>query len=521
MTSTDLSPGVATQRVLVGLQIGEDNIGVSIDATVPVSRQIHPLVDVVNKRLAQLGKPALPAGDGSPAPRGRWALCWADGAPLRPGRGLADQGVVDGMRLWLRFVEDTEARLPVVEHITSAIAPQLRSRWPSISPAWAVRVGAGLVAAAVALVLAVLTCWRDGHDDGVAAIAAAVIAAAVLLAALVVGLRSARNRRRGGDPRQLDGGRVIDLSAELAVADTLLLVGAAAAAVAAALAVPGPLGGAHAALGSAVLVAGACLVVRFTGRHIAVETATIVVGSAVLVAGAARMLVGVSPVTLLGGLLLVGLLGVKLAPAGTRVLAGLKLPVFPSPTSRWVFDTRPDLPMSVVVAAGETPTLEGPESVRNLVVEVDRAHAFLTGLLTGAGTLVAICAVALCDPHADYRVPAVVLAITSAGGILLHARSYTDRGQATVLAVLAAAVPILVALRVAVGLWTVSAVLVSSAVIVALSAAGLAGAAVIPRHIYSPVFKQAVEWFGYLLLFAPFPLAFWVMGVFAAIRYRS
>lgn len=54
-----------------------------------------------------------------------------------------------------------------------------------------------------------------------------------------------------------------------------------------------------------------------------------------------------------------------------------------------------------------------------------------------------------------------------------------------------------------------------------LTAGGLILAAIIPSHVYSPMFKQIVEWVGYLLLIAPFPLAFWLMGVFSAIRYRS
>ena len=35
------------------------------------------------------------------------------------------------------------------------------------------------------------------------------------------------------------------------------------------------------------------------------------------------------------------------------------------------------------------------------------------------------------------------------------------------------------------------------------------------------LFKQIVEWVEYALLVAMFPLGFWLMGVFAAIRYRS
>jgi type VII secretion integral membrane protein EccD len=522
-TAEDTSVTVDARRVRIALQIHEENIGVSIDATVPIAKQIQALVDIVEKRLEEIGRPAL-SGAGSrhgSTPRGRWALCWVDGTPLRPGRALADQGVVDGMKLWLQFMEDTEARIPVIEHITSAIAPQLRKKWPTISPQWAARVGACLVATAVTLVLIVLARWRYGHDDWLSPAAAGVTALVVLIAALVVGIRSSRNRRRAGDPRQLDNDQSDDLAAELFVADTLMLVGAAATAMAAALAIPGPLSSANAALGAAVLVAAAVLVMRFTGRHVALGTATFILATAALVAGAARMLFVTSAVTLLGSFLLVALLGIKLTPANTRVLAKIKLPVFPSPSGRWIFDTRPDLPLSVVVAAGEAPTLEGPESVRRVVIGVDRAHAVLSGLLVSMGTIMAICAVGLCNPHTEDRWLPVVLAMTSASGILLHARSYTDRGHTTVLALLSVSVPLLVSLRYALGLWTVSAVLISCAVLLAVTAAGLAAAVVVPRHVYSPFFKQIVEWLGYLLLYAPFPLAFWAMGVFAAIRYRS
>jgi type VII secretion integral membrane protein EccD len=524
-TAEDLSPSADAdaRRVRIGLQVHEENIGVSIDATVPIVKQIQALVDVVEKRLEDIGKPPLTGGGSrhGDTPRGRWALCWVDGTPLRPARTLAEQGVVDGMRLWLQFVEDTEARVPVIEHVTSAIAPQLRKKWPKIGPQWAARVGVGLVSVAVGLVLVVLARWRYHHDDVLGPAAAAATALSVLVAALVVGIRSARNRRRAGDPRQLDGEQADDLAAELFVADTLMLVGAAAAAVAAALAVPGPLGAANGALGAAVLLAAAALMMRFTGRHVALGTATFVLAAAALLAGAARMLLVTSAVTLLGSFLMVALLGIKLTPANTRVLSKIKLPVFPSPSGRWIFESRPDLPLSVVVAAGEAPTLEGPESVRRVAIGVDRAHAILTGLLVSMGTIMATSAVGLCNPHTNDRWLPVVLAMTSAAGILLHARSYTDRGHATVLALLAVSVPLLVCVRYALGLWTAQAVLISCAVLLVVTSAGLAAAVVVPRHVYSPLFKQLVEWLGYVLLYAPFPLAFWVMGVYSAIRYRS
>jgi type VII secretion integral membrane protein EccD len=511
------------RRVLIGLMVNDIQIGMLVDAAAPIGMQTAALVEVVNSRLAEVGEPRLTAGGGhgQRSARGRWSLCWVDGTPLRPARSLGEQGVLDGATLWLRFIDDAETRAPVIEHVTSAIPAQLRARWPAVTPPWAARVGVSLIGVAVMLVLGVLLRWRHDHPGWLAAAAAGVSAAVLLAAAAVAQIRSARNRRAGGDRRRLDADRVAELDAELFVADTLLGLGALAAALAAAVAVPGPVGAAHAALGAALMVAAAVLAVRFSGRHLAPNTAVIVLGVAALIAGVARMLWVTSAVTVLGCLLLVALVGIKLAPGNARMLAGLRLPVFPSASGRWIFETRPDLPSTVVVPSGDTPTLAGPESVRDVLLATDRAHNFLTGLLAGFGVLLVICATGLCDPHADRRWLPLVLAGVCAGAVVLHARSYTDRRQSTLLAVLSVSVVLTVCLRYALGLWTAPVVLIACAVMLLVTAAGLAAAVVVPSHIYSPLFKQLVEWVGYVLLVAPFPLAFWVMNVFAAIRYRS
>src|SRR5699024_3489767 len=108
---------------------------------------------------------------------------------------------------------------------------------------------------------------------------------------------------------------------------------------------------------------------------------------------------------------------------------------FPSATSRWVFEARPDLPTTVVMDEGGPPTLEGPESVRDVVLSAERAHAFLMGLLVGLGVLVLVCTTGLCDPHTDRRWLPVLLAVCTAGFLLLRGRSYMDRWQAITLAV--------------------------------------------------------------------------------------
>jgi type VII secretion integral membrane protein EccD len=384
--------------------------------------------------------------------------------------------------------------------VTTAVPVELKKHWRDVDALWAARVGVFMVAAAVLVVCAVMARWRYGHAGWLPATVVGGVAAAVLVAAAILAIGSGQVRR--------------------VVGDGLLLVGAAAAAIAAALAVPGPLGAPHAGLAAAVAVAAAGLIVRFTGRHVGLCTAVIALGVAALVCGLARMVWMTSAVTLLTSVLLVTLVGIKVAPTIARWAAGIRLPVFPSASGRWIFETRPDLPSAVVVAGGESPVLEGPESVRDVVVASDRAHAYLSGLLAGFGALLVICCVGLCDPGAERRWLALLLSGVVAGAVLLHGRSYSDRWQATVLALTAVAIVVGVSLRYAVGLWTLPALLVACAVILLVPAAGLVAAVVVPNHVYTPVFRYAVEWVEYASLFAVYPLGFWLMNVFAAIRYR-
>lgn len=521
-------PSRRSRRVRIGLMIADIHFGVVVDAVAPVAMQIQAVVDLANSRLGEIGQPRLePTGSRDPGTtngtqvRGRWALCWVDGTPLRTNRSLSDQGVVDGTRLWLRFVDDTEARKPVIEHVTSAVPAELRKNWKDITPAFGARVGACMVAGAVVVVLAILTRWRYGHDDWLPGATSGGLSVALLVAAAVIGIRSARHRRAGGEGSNHDQDEADELAAELFLSDVMLLGGASAAAVAAAVAVPGPLGAPHAGMAAAVVLAASALIIRFTGRHVALCTTAIVVSLAALATGVARMLLLTSAVTLLTIVLLVAVVGIKTAPTIARQAARIRLPVFPSASGRWIWETRPDLPTTVVVAGGKDPELDGPESVRDVVVATDRVHSYLTGLLAGwCGLLVIGCA-GLADPHTDRRWLPLVLAGVMAGWAVLHARSYTDRWQATVLAVAGVGIVVAVSARYAVELWTAPAVLVTCAVILLVPAAGLVAAVVVPHNFYTPVFKQIVEWAEYALLFAMWPLAFWLMDVFANIRYRS
>ncbi len=436
-----------------------------------------------------------------PSGRGRWALCLVDGTPLRATQSLTEQDVYDGDRLWIRFVSDTEHRSQVIEHISTAVSANLSKRFASIDPVVAVQVGATMVATGVILASGVLGWWRWHHNTWLTTIFTAIVGALVLTVSMMLLMRAKTD-------------------ADRRVADIMLMSGLVPVTVAAAAAPPGPVGAPQAVLGFGVLTVAAALALRFTGRRLSIYTAIVTVGALATIASLSRMVAATSAVTLLACLLLASVILYHAAPALSRRLAGIRLPVFPSATSRWVFEARPDLPTTVVRAEGGPPTLEGPASVRDVLLQAERARSFLSGLLVGLGVLVVVCLTALSNPHTHERWLPLLLAGFTAGFLLLRGRSYVDRWQAITLAATGVIIIAAVLVRYALVLASPLSVSIAAAILVALPAAGLTAAAVVPNTIYSPLFRKFVEWLEYLCLMPIFPLALWLMNVYAAIRYR-
>jgi type VII secretion integral membrane protein EccD len=490
--------GISQPRaVVVGVMAGEGvQIGVLLDANAPVSVMTDPLLKVVNGRLRELAETPLEATG-----RGRWALCLVDGTPLRATQSLTEQDVYDGDRLWIRFIPDTEHRSQVIEHISTAVASDLSKRFAAIDPIIALQVGASMVAIGVTSAAGLLGWYRFHHNSWLPTVYAAVIAAVVLGVSLMLLMRA----RTEADRR---------------VADTMLLSGLAPLSVSAAAAPPGGVGSPHAVLGFGVLTIAAMLALRFTGRRLGTYTALVTVSLVAAIAALARMVAMTSAVTLFSCIVLVCVLSYQSAPAISRRLAGIRLPVFPSATSRWVFEARPDLPTTVVRSDGGPPVLEGPASVRDVLMQAERARSFLTGLLIGLGVLMIVCLTSLSDPHTGQRWLPLLLAGFCSGFLLLRGRSYVDRWQAITLAGTAVLIVGTVVVRYALVLQSPLAVSMSAAILVLLPAAGLTSAAVVPNTVYSPLFRKFVEWIEYLCLMPIFPLAFWLMNVYAAIRYR-
>jgi type VII secretion integral membrane protein EccD len=485
------------RAVVIGIMAGEGvQIGVLLDANAPVSVMTDPLLKVVNSRLRELGEDQLEATG-----RGRWSLCLVDGTPLRATQSLTEQDIYDGDRLWIRFITDTEHRSQVIEHISTAVSSDLSKRFAAIDPVVAVQVGASMVAIGVTLASGLLGWWRWHHNSWLPTIFAAVIGVLSLAVAIMLLMRATSDHDRR-------------------VGDTILVSTLAPLAVAAAAAPPGPVGSPQAVLGFGVFTVAAVMALRFTGRRLGLYTAIVTISAIATIASLARMVAAAGAVTLLACVVLACVFGYHAAPALSRRMAGIRLPVFPSATSRWVFEARPDLPTTVVKTEGSPATLEGPSSVRDVLLQAERARSFLTGLLAGIGILVVVCVTALCNPHTSQRWLPLILAGFISGFILLRGRSYVDRWQAITLAGTAVITIAAVVTRYVLVLNSPLSVSIGAGILVLLPVAGMTAAAVVPNTVYSPLFRKFVELIEYICLMPIFPLAFWLMDVYAAIRYR-
>ena len=217
--------------------------------------------------------------------------------------------------------------------------------------------------------------------------------------------------------------------------DILLLGGIAPLTVAAAAAPPGPVGSPQAVLGFGVLTVAAAIALKFTGRRLSTYTAIITIGLVATIASLARMVAATSAVTLLSCVVLVCVLAYHFAPALSRRLSGIRLPVFPSATSRWVFEARPDLPTTVVrTRRCRRRSWKGRLRCATCCCRPSGPGRYLSGLLVGLGVLMIFSLTTLSDPRTSQRWLPLLLAGFSAGFLMLRGRSYVDRWQAITLA---------------------------------------------------------------------------------------
>ena len=451
-----------------------------------------PLADLLPVLLDMTGESASARAAG-----GGWTLAPLGQGPVDPSRTLASLGVLDGDQLVLRRRADA-APPPLFDDVVDAVAEATPASYRAWGPGPARALGvAGLAVGLAGAVLALVVAGRAPGTGG--GLGTAVVGGIAALGALALAAVCTRVLDEHGAGSVLGLGAV-GLAAVAGVAAVpwgatgpatslaytagapQLLLGAALAAATAGAALLG--------LGSAGRTGLAALLGAFTATVLLVPA--VGVATVVDAGDAAGIAAGAGALALVASALL---------PRTGIALARLPLPRVPG---------------SAEELADDPGVAEHAEIERR----ADRAHAALTGLVVGCGTLTAgAVAVLALAPVGGWRgVTAWVLAALLTALVALRSRTYANGVQAAALLVCA----LLAGVALLVGWLLVAPPLVAMLAVPAVALAAGAGAlvlgVVVPRRRPSPVARRAVDVAEAIGIAAVLPVALAVMDLYTATR---
>jgi type VII secretion integral membrane protein EccD len=479
----------------VSILVGDSfQIDLVLPAAVGLAALIDPTRDAINRDLRARGDDELPAGSYEFARAAGMRALSAD-------TSLAAQGVTDGELLALVPAGAAQRYGPNIENVSTALARWAQDHFPMVSARDAVMVGATL--AGVALALAALLVWRL-RWAGAGAVLPAAVFGGLAVVMIVVAVLSGRT----ATPQVLTDGAA--------------WAGLGAAVLAGATAPPGAHPGApHAFLAALVAMVGALMLARFTRRHWTAAAAMITVGVAILSAGLVRMFWAVPGQRIAVVLLIAVLVGARIAPTVGLWMARVPRQNFGSITGRDLFARAPGQPedtLSPVESAPHDITLRGEQ-----VAEVARrSNRVLTGVLAGIGLVELAASVFAIHPGAGPQWQQATVVAVVGLILVLRARAFRDRRHAITM-VFAAALSLL-AIPAHFGLAATpgdsSTALICAGGVLAVAAAGLVGATIIPSRIFSPPVREAVEYLEYILVALVVPFAAWAIGLLQYVRYH-
>ena len=461
----------------------------------------EPVASVVESSLRVLVEP----GDGLREPDdegliepGTVTLTRVNGEALDRGQSLTQQSVKDGDLLILQVTDAEVTLTPVVENASSAIAKVLACSHPEVTEAVATRFAsiATAMAVLVAVVLAFNAWWLSLAGGGWNLWPAAAVAglAVVLLAA---------------------GSLVWWRRRELAVANGLWLSGLVAAPVGALMVAPGRPAAWHTVFAAATAVVVAAVVWRLTPAPRGLLAWVTLTAAGFGVLALIRASAGVSATHLWVAALAFALLVLKKSEGLAGRMAHIPMPPFPTITGKLVFAAADDIAAEALAAAEH----EGTPSMAELVGAANRANTYLTSLV--AATAVFFTAGAwgaiVLPGHGRWWLSTAYVLILAAV-LVLGGRAFADRVQACIVVATALVMATLVIVKYALWWHSSAMCLAAAGALMALGVAGLLLAAVVPHHVFSPVFRKVVEWVEYGLIVLVPPLAFWLLNLYYLAR---
>lgn len=465
---------------------GNTQVDVALPSSLPVAALLPDLVTLIESRNPRRHKDD-PARDEK---REHWTLSKVGSDPIDSHRTLSEAQILDGDLLILKSVVSREAPA-LFDDVIDAVGRLNESRFVNWSPKSA-RVMAYIVAIVASLTATgVLALSRLHSDTWIPGVISLLLGIAFVVATIVV-------NRAYKDPRT---------ATILAACAQPLMFGGAL------LVTPHAFGSAHLTFACAASLVTAVVVYRVTAVGPMLHSALLMASLGGLISSGLVLIFGFSAQHVGVGLSAVAVLCVLLAPRFTIGLARLPLP--PVPTSGGPIDP---------VDAEVRPNIEGIGAIGAMALPsagaLERraytANQYLTGIVLGTSVLAGIGAVLGADPLNGFEWRSTLLAVIIAVVLALRGRAHSDVAQTAVLVAAGAITFTLLMIGLAVSdvTWTY----IAFGLILGLAVLGLMMGVIAPQQDFSPVMKRTGEILEYILVAVIAPLAFWVMGVYGAVR---
>ncbi|BDT94864.1 MULTISPECIES: type VII secretion integral membrane protein EccD [Nocardia] len=439
-------------------------------------------------------------------PQGQWSLARPGELPIPRWRSLADHDVTDGTILMLSVVESAEVFTPVVEDITDALALINEREFAEFDANTAAIVGLtvlGIGASAVAAMLA----WSWTMTGS---------ALWCGLPALLLGglcWAGAALARRRNAPAMVTLG--------LSLSATPLLFAGGAMLVPPAYGQPGPFAAANLAAGAVVAAVAAATMMRVSGVGIATLMAVTVLGATLTAAALPLTYADLSVEQVAGGAVFVGIVLLTMAPRLAVVIARIRPPDLPDPGNEVSPTTLTDIFDAETVREGDEHTAVGEQQRHAAEAGIEsRARLAVTslrGLIAAISTVLAVSAVvsAVTSPGG---IREIVMAAAIGGLLAMRARWHPDRVQAIALIAGSAVTVCGVGFSLVGAYETPVARLVVGLVVATAACAACVAAFRLPGKRLSPVTRRVIDLVEYALILVVPVIAFWIMGVYTAMR---
>lgn len=508
MTAVAPAPAAAQQpsaevaRARIAVMVGTYQVDVVVPTKFTIETFIDDLLVVLANSIDDESVDFVP-------PNGQWSLARPGEAPMPRWRTLADHDVVDGTALMLSVVESAEIFTPVVEDITDALALINEREFAEFDADTAAVTGLSALGIGALAISAMLSwSWTQTGSIWWCGIPA-------LLLGLICWGAALSTRKRGGSAR-------ICLGLSLAAIPLLFCGGAML--VPPPYGDPGPFGAANIAAGAIVSAVAAMSMLRLTRSSIATLMAVTVLGLTIAVSALPLAYLDLHLRQIAGGAVFAGLVLLTIAPRIAVAIARIQPPDLPDPgnevspaTLTDIFDA--ETARDTEQDAQETADAERRREQAEVGIE-SRARLAVTSLrgLIAAIVVLLAGATVLAAAVSPGGIREIVLAAAVAGLLAMRSRWYPDRVQAIALIAGSAVTVVGVGFVLTGAYETLFARLVVALILVAVACAACVAAVRLPGKRLSPVTRRVIDLIEYALILIVPIIAFWVMGVYTAMR---